>query len=556
MNQILYSKKNAKKRVKKATITVCFFIILLVVFSTGFGIANKGNKKILKGVFLNNENVGGLTVEEATARMNEKLNNINNSKITLSLGDYSKTITGKDLGVTYPENIAEEAYNYGRTGNLISDNYTVLASKFGKKNYINVDFKVDDNKCQTIIQEISDKLGLRAVDDKYTVDEEKISLAKGSQGRAINRIELEKQLNQSLGMQDVAIDIPVEIADPQRVNFDALYKEVYVEKVEASFDDKDGFQVTKDVTGVYFDKEAAMNQYASLKDGETMDIKLLFVEPTVRVSDLNNILFKDVLATFQTKYDKYNTNRSNNLEIAARNINGTILYPDDEFSYNGVVGERTVKNGFKEVHVFEGGRVVDGLGGGICQVSSTLYNSVLLSNLQVTQRAAHMMHTGYVDPGRDATVVYGSVDFKFKNNRKTPVKIETTVKNGICTATIYGMKEENEPKVEIKTVILQVIPYTIITEDDPTMEEGKTQVVQSPLNGYVSETYKILKDADGKEISNTLISKDSYKQTSKIIKVGTKVVAPEVVEPDPTVAPTSNPNLPTGWDNPESPYAQ
>ena len=270
---------------------------------------------------------------------------------------------------------------------------------------------------------------------------------------------------------------------------------------------------------------------------------------------------------FKTTYDQSYTARVTNLQVAAKNVNGTILYPGDEFSYNKVVGERTAARGFKKAHIFSGGKVVDGLGGGICQVSSTIYNAVLLANLEITSRTAHMMHTGYVKPSLDATVVYGSIDFKFKNNRETPIKIESTVKNGNVVVKVYGIKTEKDPKVELESVIIKTIPYTTVTNYDNTMLEGTSKVTQSPMNGYVSEAYKILKDAQGNLISRTLISKDTYKETSKIVVVGTKKVEkPPVVEnpqpvPEQPVTPQNptnpsenEPDLPTGWDTPENPY--
>ena len=238
--------------------------------------------------------------------------------------------------------------------------------------------------------------------------------------------------------------------------------------------------------------------------------------------------------------------------------------------YNKVVGERTYANGFKDAHVFSGGKVVDGLGGGICQISSTLYNAVLMANLEVTERKNHMMYPEYVKPSLDATVVWGSIDFRFKNNRETPIKIVATVKNGIATTTIYGKKLENEPIVEIESVIEKTIPYTTVTEYDNTMEEGKSIVTQDPVNGYVSKAYKIIKDQSGKEISRTLISSDTYRQTSKIITVGTKKVENTVVNPSEPNKNTETPidnsentnnniednssEWPTGWDTPENPY--
>lgn len=562
MNQILYSKKT-EKRTKIVTLILCILIALVLIISVSFGLANKTNDKILKGVYINNISVANMTKEEAQERLNQELINIKNNVLEISYGEYKKTITAEDLGLYFSDEFVENAYNYGRNENLIKNNFKVLGTFFNKEYHIDAMFDIDETKYQELLNSIHENVEIDVQDDKYEVVDGKINLEKGYEGKRLKSEELKALLLASVVNSRVEIELPMEVTAPVRVDFDKLYEEVYVEKVEASYNEGENFEVTKEVYGVYFDKEATIKRYEELLDGKTMEIKLMTVEPTVKVSDLNEELFRDVLATFSTKYDKYYTNRVKNLEIAGQKVNGTILYPGDEFSYNNVVGERTVENGFKNAHIFSGGKVVDGLGGGICQISTTLYNTVLMSDLKVTERKAHMMHTGYNDPGKDATVVYGSIDFRFVNNRKTPIKIAMEVKNGVVTSTIYGLKQEDDPIIEIKSVILKTIPYTTIKENDATMDEGTTKIVQSPLNGYESETYRIEKDANGNEISKTLISKDTYKQTSKIVKVGTKKVEKpiETVTPDEPTTPSvgvdeNQSSLPTGWDNPESPYVQ
>jgi vancomycin resistance protein YoaR len=306
-----------------------------------------------------------------------------------------------------------------------------------------------------------------------------------------------------------------------------------------------------------------MQEYEKAKDGESFELALEVVKPEISITDLNDELFKDVLGTYETKYDKYYTTRAENLRLAASKINGKILYPGEIFSYNEVVGERTVAAGYKMAHVFAGGRVIDGLGGGICQVSTTLYNAVVLANLEIVERKAHQMHTGYVQPGRDATVVYGTIDFKFKNNRDLPIKIVCSVVDGVNKFEIFGIKKDTDPTVEFETKILNTVYPKTINENDATMDVGTTKVVQSPMNGYTSETYKILKNSAGEQISRTLLSKDVYQVTNKIVKVGTKPIAPVVPETpveenQPVVTPPAveEPILPPGWDSPESPYVQ
>ena len=167
------------------------------------------------------------------------------------------------------------------------------------------------------------------------------------------------------------------------------------------------------------------------------------------------------------------------------------------------------------------GEVVDGIGGGICQISSTLYNAVLQSNMEIVERRNHQFVTSYVPAGRDATVAYGSIDFKFKNTRKYAIKIKATVSDGIATISIYGIKENDEYTVSFSTRTISTIPYTVKYVDDSTLTAGTEKVKQSGANGLITETY-IIKSLNGKVVSKELLSKDTYSAMQRIILRGTK----------------------------------
>ena len=167
--------------------------------------------------------------------------------------------------------------------------------------------------------------------------------------------------------------------------------------------------------------------------------------------------------------------------------------------------------------------MVDGIGGGICQVSTTLYNSVLLANLEVNDRSNHMFLTGYVPAGRDATVNYGTIDFVFTNNRKYPIKIVCSAKNGISKFEIFGIQEEVEYEVVIESRVIRSIPYTTKYIEDSSLESGRERLEQSGANGCISEAYKVLK-LNGIVVSRTLLSKDTYNAKQKIVRKGTKGV--------------------------------
>ena len=217
-------------------------------------------------------------------------------------------------------------------------------------------------------------------------------------------------------------------------------------------------------------------------------IPLQTLYPNVTTNMIGAEAFPDLLSTYSTKYSTRDTDRTTNLQLASSKINGTVLMPGETFSYNQVVGERTISAGYKEAPIYVSGEVVDGLGGGICQITSTLYNAVLYANLEIVERSNHQFVPSYVTASRDATVVYGSIDFKFKNNRNYPIKILCSVSGGIARFNIYGLRTDNEYEVEISS-----------------------RVTGSTADSTYSEAYRILKQ-NGQVVSSELLSKDTYKR--------------------------------------------
>ena len=226
------------------------------------------------------------------------------------------------------------------------------------------------------------------------------------------------------------------------------------------------------------------------------------------------------------------------MKLAASKINGKIVKPGEIFSFNEVVGKRTVEAGYTSAPIFVNGQVEDGTGGGICQISTTLYNSVLLANLKIVERRNHNYTTSYVAAGKDATVVYGAIDFKFKNTRKYPIKIEASVGGGVATFTIYGVQEENEYTVKIIPVQTGTIAKTTQYIDDPSLAEGSEIVKQVGTSGCKVTTYKEVY-LNGAFISKEVLSNDTYKAMNRIVRRGTKVVSV------PTVSTPTKPSTPT-----------
>ena len=556
MNQILYSGKVDKKPI--FILIAVVLVIVIVIFSVGFGIANLSNDKILNGVVIANVDVSNMTKEEAIQAVNSVYAESTARTIILNYGDFSFEISSDDIGFAYTnaEELVEQGYEYGRNGNIFQNNMTVLKSYMNTENRIQTEEKIDFDKLKMAVEDAIPEENIFVKDDYYEVSGDKLLLTKGVEGKKIDYTTLGDKVLEALKTREMNVEIPVVISTPVSLDIDEVYARVHKEPIDASYKEGATFEVINEVNGLDFDKEEAKSLYIALKPGETAKVDLKVTEPKIKVADLGDVLFKTLIATYTSKYDISDKNRVTNLEIAANRCNNTVLYPGDEFSYNKALGHRTTANGYKMGNSFAGGKVVQTIGGGICQVSSTLYNAVLRAGLTITDRTAHGMYVQYVPQSTDATVVDNAIDFKFRNDRKYPVKIVTTCENGVMTASIYGVKEVDEPTIDIETKILETIEYTTQKQNDSSMKKGTTKVVQKPVNGYVSEAYKVYYK-NGKEISRELISKDKYIPTNEIIKVGTKVdkpagevVTPPVVEPE---KPT-DPLLPPGWDNPESGY--
>ena len=571
MNKILYPK--SKQKIK----TIFIAQILLIILFLGFlslGIINKNSNKILKGVQIDAINIGNMTKEEAEKVISDQQQNIGSKQFLLSFGNREINVSGDGIELKFVDDLVVKAYEHGRNGNIIENSLVAWKSLLGDTFSIKSEYILNDDKLNENIKVLLEEEKDTVLDDTYEISGDKILVSKGHDGVVANYDSIKQSILDNTGSADSEIKLVIDtnIVEAKRINFNRVYKEIFIEKKDASYTQKSDGTVdyAEEIIGLSFDIENAETMYKNLKNDETMTVNLIKDVPKITTDNLDDVLFADVLATYKTEYNASNKDRSTNLEVAARNINGTIILPGEEFSYNKEVGQRTYENGFKDAHIFSGGKVVDGLGGGICQVSSTLYNAVLMADLEVTERKNHMLYPEYVKPSLDATVVWGSIDFRFKNNRQTPIKIEAIVRNGIATTTIYGKKLKDDPIIEIESVIEKTVPYTTVTEYDDTMDEGKSVVTQDPVNGYVSKAYRIEKDETGKEVSRTLISSDTYRQTSKIITVGTKKVVvvqpiePEVTEPSEDtnqnngqeIAPEDNSSSewPTGWESPENPY--
>lgn len=519
------SKKQKSNKV--IPIVVSLFIVLFVmIFSVVFALFNMNNEKILKGISILGIDISDLTVEEAKTKINnaieERFKDENNNLI-LKIGENETSVTANTFNAKFDiDNAVIEADNIGRNGNILTNNYSILFTKLFKKE-IKPRLYLDDSLLSDTIKDINSKMKDAIVDNSYYIEKNNLIIVKGKAGYIIKTEELKEKIYEQISNIHInyqIIEIPVEYKEPEPINLQKIHEEIYKEPQDA-YVQKNPTVVHPEVNGVDFKISVEEAEELLKEDKEEYTIPLKITKPKKTINNLGEEAFPDLLATFSTRFDGSNYNRNTNIKLAAKKVNGTVILPGEKFSFNTIVGSRTIEAGFKEGTAYIGGKVVPDVGGGVCQVSSTIYNTALLANMQIVERSNHMFTTGYVAASRDATVYYGSLDFVFKNSRKYPIKMVASANGGVCKVSIYGIKEEKEYEVIIQSKITSYINPTTIYKEDPTLEEGKEIVEQTAITGCRSEGYKILK-LNGKIVSQTLLSKDTYKSRNKIVRRGTK----------------------------------
>lgn len=519
------SKKQKSNKVIPIVVSL-FFVLFVMIFSVVFALFNMNNEKILKGISILGIDISDLTVEEAKTKINnaieERFKDENNNLI-LKIGENETSVTANTFNAKFDiDNAVIEADNIGRNGNILTNNYSILFTKLFKKE-IKPRLYLDDSLLSDTIKDINSKMKDAIVDNSYYIEKNNLIIVKGKAGYIIKTEELKEKIYEQISNIHTnyqIIEIPVEYKEPEPINLQKIHEEIYKEPQDA-YVQKNPTVVHPEVNGIDFKISVEEAEELLKEDKEEYTIPLKITKPKKTINNLGEEAFPDLLATFSTRFDGSNYNRNTNIKLAAKKVNGTVILPGEKFSFNTIVGSRTIEAGFKEGTAYVGGKVVPDVGGGVCQVSSTIYNTALLANMQIVERSNHMFTTGYVAASRDATVYYGSLDFVFKNSRKYPIKMVASANGGVCKVSIYGIKEDKEYEVIIQSKITSYINPTTIYKEDPTLEEGKEIVEQTAITGCRSEGYKILK-LNGKIVSQTLLSKDTYKSRNKIVRRGTK----------------------------------
>ena len=411
--------------------------------------------RIAQGVYIGNIDVGGMTEQEALNAVTDYVNNAGEAVFTLTAGEHSTQVKASDLALEFTDmNVVSEAMDVGKSGNLIKK-YKDKKDLENGSVVIDMVLNVDHDTVSELLAEKADELDQKAVDNGLVRENGTFKIIKGSQGVEVN--------------------------------------------VEKSI--------------------AAIENYVSNDwDGQGGNIELTaeIVEPKGSEEELSKV--KDLLGGFNTNYSSSTQNRCDNIATAAGKINGTVLYPGEEFSVYETIGPLDAANGYELAGAYENGQTVQSYGGGVCQVSTTLYNAVILAELEVTERSNHSMIVTYVKPSMDAAIAGDYKDLKFVNNQDVPIYIEGYTSGKNVYFNIYG--EETRPanrKVTYESeVVSEQDPGTqFVATGDPV---GTMSVSQGKHVGYVAQLWKVV-TVDGVEESREVFNKSTYKASPKIVNV-------------------------------------
>lgn len=416
-----------------------------------YGCATVPKDVIGRNVYIENVDVSGLTYDEALAQVqNTQL--LGTQAITLTCSDQTYSINGADVGLSARfEDTVQKAMNYGKSGNRFIDGLKNTIQLFCPHDVV-PNANIDETALRNKINEFGVQIYGELVQHSLEIGDGVVVCTPGHTGfdgntdTAYNEI-LTAFENEKFS--DIAVTLSA--GAPQDLTAEDVGNYVYRDAADAYYQLEGGeINIVDEVQGRYVDLEEAAPLAAEVKEGgEAVSIPFYYAEPTVTAAFLQEKLFNDTIGSYSTNYGSSTANRCANIANAAEKINGVILMPGDVFSYNDTVGPRSVENGFYTAKEYSNGQTVDGIGGGVCQVSSTLYNAVLYSDLSIISRTNHMFPVSYCPIGQDATVSDSGIDFKFMNSMDYPIKISAQASGYTITIAIIGTQRDDPRTVKI-----------------------------------------------------------------------------------------------------------
>ncbi len=514
----------APGRSRAALLTVLIVLaVLLSAAAAGTVLAGRYDK-IYPNVTLSGVSLGGLTVDEAAEALREAgFGELPEGSVTVELpAGVELTLSTDEVCTAEPETLAARAYDAPRGGSAVENALGYLRCALGGLALeAETAFTVDETAIRAAVDAAAQEVQLSLLENELRIGEDSITVVKGAQGVCIDCDALTAQLAAAFREQNyTAFRYEAEIEPDAALDLQGVYDTVFAERADAYYDPETD-EIVPETVGVSFDVAAAQRLWDAAGYGETVEIPLELDEPEVTAAELEELLFRDKLSESTTSLWGSGAGRLNNVRLAAEAIDGLVLMPGEEFSYNTALGKRTPERGYMLAGAYSGGETVQEYGGGICQVSSEVYYCALYANLKITSRTCHMFPVGYLPAGLDATVSWGGPEFKFVNDREYPVRIRAYMaeNNGSVTVEFWGTDTDGS--------------YVEMTANTWFFFDKKWTDVKL---GYKAQTYRSVYNADGTLLSRTAEALSTYNYHEEDIEW-----PPEALEPEETPAPSETP---------------
>ena len=492
-------------------------------------------ENVYDGVHVSGADVSGMSRDELVAFLNNEFGgDLDNKHITIKIGEVTEQYSFTDLGVRYNiEEAANQAFNIGRSGNQ-NERLNIIAEIAENPVNLHLVYTYDQEKVNELANRIAEDAGVLTEDAEVVYSLTSVIIKPGREGIRIDKDDLTKKLKEALdNFESAEIEVNLIMSQPNKIDAEKIFNTIYEEPADAYYavsEDRKSISVVSDVPGKSVDRERLTKAIESLNSNSSAEVSipLIPIEAAVKKADLGGEMFTDKLGSASTNFSVGTTNGKNrreNMTLATQKITGYILAPGDEFVFNEAVGKRTEADGYKSAGAFMNGLLIDDVGGGICQVSSTLYNAVLYADLTVTQRQNHSYIVGYVQDGFDATVSYPLPDFKFKNSSDHPVRIECGVEGTTISFSLFGTQVGPVKKITFTHEVKSTTAFNRVTTEDPNLPTGTTNVSQAGRTGYTIDTYKTVQIGDGPK-ETVKIATNKYKAMEQIETIGTGPALP------------------------------
>ncbi len=481
------------------TLLIVFLVLAILVCGAAvWGYTISVKEVNLPNVYVDGIFVGNMTAEETSAALsaaNWDAYEGAGLKVSLPAGAEFSVDYLRSGAVLSRADAVSAAHAYGHDGDVFGNLRRWLANHISAVDVMSEERTLDSDYIRTCMNQGLSALTGNLQKTPFSVDQAnaKLTLFKGAGGVELDTEALYDAIVSALRAGEQNIRFDKLLREPDLPDFGTLHDKLCVEPASAYYNEY--FEVVPEVIGCDFSIEHAVALWNAAGIGEQVVIPLTMTQPEYTAEQLQALLFRDLLGAQMTYYTGSTAERINNIRLAAAKLDGLVLLPGETFSYNEALGQRTAEAGFQIAKAYSDGQEVDSLGGGICQVSSTLYSATLYARLKTVSRTNHYFKVGYIDYGMDATVSWGQPDFKFRNNKDFPIKIAA-----------YLNEEEGSVVVEIWGTDMEGIKVSLHHTDEPIYDEDFTDV----QTGYSVKTYSDLYDLDGNYLETVYVNSSVY----------------------------------------------